>query len=326
MDLRKLRHVHALAQAGSFVRAADELHITQSALTRSVQLLESELRIKIFDRGRTGVRVTAVGRLLINRAADILAAVRGLELDIGAAGRADTGFVSFGLGPLPASIFLAHLLSDITRNHAGVHVAVETNTATALLESLVAERIELCVCSLAIVPITRKVTIRPLAVLPLGFFVRAQHPLNTSRRVALREVLKYPVITGNVSGQGLENLRQRAGLLKDELLPFAIACDDFHALKSVTLNSDAVWLTSSFALAEERVAKSLVQLQTPLRGLSSVEIVAVSLAGRSLSPAAELVLNKITERATRLMLDADPPPPLKSKRQGRARRGETVRD
>lgn len=299
MDLRQLRHVHVLARAGSFVRAAEELHITQPALTRSVQQLEHELRIKIFDRGRAGVRVTPVGRLLIDRAADILSAVRGLQADLGAAGRGEAGVVSLGLGPLPASIFLAELLTEMVRKHPAVRVNVETNTATALFESLNAERIEFCVCSLTLVPVTRKVTLRPIAVVPLALYARAQHPLHARRRATLADVLSYPLITGNMPAAALEGLREQAGVAAGEHMPIAVSCDDFLVLKEVTLNSDAVWLTSRLPVVKERAA--LIELKTTLK-LPTTEIVAVSLASRSLSPAAELVLSKLTAKAARLGL------------------------
>jgi len=61
MDLRKLRHVLALHEEGSFVKAAARVNLTQSALSRSIQTLESSLELTLFDRTREGVVATTAG-------------------------------------------------------------------------------------------------------------------------------------------------------------------------------------------------------------------------------------------------------------------------
>ena len=54
MDLRRLAHLVALAEFGNFARAAAQLHLSQPALTRSVQAAEAELGLRLFDRGPNG--------------------------------------------------------------------------------------------------------------------------------------------------------------------------------------------------------------------------------------------------------------------------------
>lgn len=55
MDLRRLEQLVALAEEGSFVRAAERSHLSQPALTRGIQNLEHELGMKLFDRDRKSV-------------------------------------------------------------------------------------------------------------------------------------------------------------------------------------------------------------------------------------------------------------------------------
>lgn len=68
LDLRKLRHVVVLARRLNYVRAADELGITQPTLTRSIQALERQLQVRLFDRDHGSVNLTPRGRSIAERA------------------------------------------------------------------------------------------------------------------------------------------------------------------------------------------------------------------------------------------------------------------
>jgi len=67
-DLRLLRHARALAEEGSFARAARTLHLTQPALSRSIQELERRTGIRLFDRNKGRVDLTALGEVFLAHA------------------------------------------------------------------------------------------------------------------------------------------------------------------------------------------------------------------------------------------------------------------
>lgn len=75
MELRQLQTFRAVAEALSFSRAAEQLHIAQPAISRQVQALEEELGTRVFDRNRQRVLLTDAGRLLLARTEKILAEV-----------------------------------------------------------------------------------------------------------------------------------------------------------------------------------------------------------------------------------------------------------
>ena len=72
LDLHQLRQALALLEHGSFVRAAAALHISQPALSRSIQALERNFGNELFLRSASGVVPTDVGRLYLERARDLL--------------------------------------------------------------------------------------------------------------------------------------------------------------------------------------------------------------------------------------------------------------
>src|SRR5579862_6863379 len=72
MELRKLRHAAILSKHLNFTKAANALNITQSALSRSIQSLEDECQLRLFDRNRNVVNVTAAGRDFLQLAQGLL--------------------------------------------------------------------------------------------------------------------------------------------------------------------------------------------------------------------------------------------------------------
>ncbi len=68
MDLTRLRYFAAVAEAGSFSRAAAALHLTQPSLSRQVQLLEEELKQRLLERTGRGAVLTEAGTALLQHA------------------------------------------------------------------------------------------------------------------------------------------------------------------------------------------------------------------------------------------------------------------
>jgi DNA-binding transcriptional LysR family regulator len=79
MRTEQLEYVTAISRLGSFRRAAEELHISQPALSETVRNLERELGVDIFQRGRSGASLTADGQQLLAHVAGVIDAVDGLR-------------------------------------------------------------------------------------------------------------------------------------------------------------------------------------------------------------------------------------------------------
>ncbi len=98
LELRHIRHLIRVADQGNYARAAEELGITQSALTQSIAKLESELGVKLLDRGRFGASATEAGRLLLGRARQIDAEARLATQELEAYKGGSRGDVRIGVG------------------------------------------------------------------------------------------------------------------------------------------------------------------------------------------------------------------------------------
>ena len=79
MDWDKLRIFHIVAEAGSFTRAMGALNLSQSAISRQIAALESELKVTLFHRHARGLKLTEQGRLLLDTTRDITARLGAAE-------------------------------------------------------------------------------------------------------------------------------------------------------------------------------------------------------------------------------------------------------
>ena len=96
MDLRHLRYFLAVAEDRNYTRAAERLHIAQSALSRQVRLLEKELGVRLLDRTTHHVELTEAGRLLVERGTALCEEADRLWRDVGALGTEPRGAVTLG--------------------------------------------------------------------------------------------------------------------------------------------------------------------------------------------------------------------------------------
>src|SRR5262245_45540321 len=106
IDFTRLRHIVAVADTGSFSRAAEEAGITQPALSRSIATFEQQHGVRLFDRVRGGVSVTPAGALVIEQARGMLSAAGDLERSLQLYGKGEAEQIAFGLGPLLSSLLV----------------------------------------------------------------------------------------------------------------------------------------------------------------------------------------------------------------------------
>ncbi|MBS0317142.1 MAG: LysR family transcriptional regulator, partial [Proteobacteria bacterium] len=113
MDLKRLAHVVALADEGHFGRAAERVHLSQPAFSRSIQAIESDLGLRLFDRGTDGAKPTPAGGFLIERARRLLFDARCLQRDAALYRDSRLGDTAFGAGAFPAAALMPLVLPGL---------------------------------------------------------------------------------------------------------------------------------------------------------------------------------------------------------------------
>lgn len=281
MDLRQLRHVVVLARQLSFTKAAKELGITQSALTRSIQVLEQRGGVRLFDRDRAGVRLTAPGEAYAARADDLLRDAQALDRMLAQSASAQAGEAAFGIAPLPARALLPAVLADEVKSASELRTLATIDDPQVLIARVLAADLEFCVCAeLEAPPPTVRSTV--LGRFPISLLVRNEHPLLGDGDLVTAS--DYPLITSGPLQETSPVTQMIAGWLS---LPPRVVVNDFGILARIARTSDAIWLSSRFAARELIADGSLAELPVrEHRAFPQFRVVMYSLSKRSLSPAA----------------------------------------
>lgn len=294
MDLKRLQHLVALADARNFGRAALQCHLSQPAFSRSIQAAEEELGLKLFDRGTVEVRCTDAGAFVVQRARKLVFDSRCLERDVSLYRERLVGDVAFGVGPYPAATMVPPLLTELRQRFPGVNTRVEVNNAKYLAEHLRAEELDFYVADLRNVPTAVDVAFTRIGRLSAGLYVRAGHPLLALSEVRASALLPYGVASVRLPEAIRLFLASLMGLATGTQLPLAVECDDLNLLKSVALSTDTVLACTDAGAVQEVVAARLVRLEVIDLPPMYSDMGVVSLKGRSYSPMAQFAVEFLT--------------------------------
>ncbi|MEJ8850317.1 LysR family transcriptional regulator [Variovorax rhizosphaerae] len=293
MDLRRWAHIVAVADRRSFVRAAEQVHLSQPALTRSIQAAESELGLLLFDRRGHDIVPTPAGEFVVERARQLVFNSRCLERDIHLYRSHGLGDTAFGLGPFAAASFAAPLLASLRREFPAINLRVEISNWQLLLKRLLEEDIEFVVADITDLPADPGLQIRPLRKEAGGFYVRAGHPLTAHSSVTLNQVWEYGVLSVRLPTAKRSVLARKLGLGSPDDLALALECDDPALLKRLVSECDSAVLLPLVAVAQEVEAGSLQQLDVDGLASASAIMGVVMLRGRTPSPMAELIMGRL---------------------------------
>jgi len=284
IDLTRLRHIVAIARLRSFSRAAEELHITQPALSRSIASFEQRFGVRVFDRGRGGVVTTAIGELIVAESERLLRSAHDLEHNLRLYGSGDAGRISVGFGPLAASLILPDLSRKLMAPGKSLQLRTSIKLGDLLLEELLDDDIEMIFANSWTLSSSAELAVSLVGNISLAMIVRSGHPFSGRPRVGLSDIRQFPV--ANAVELPVAGLTGEAG---------AFVCDNYHIMRETVLGTDCVWLASPDLLRADFEAGRLIQLDVadfaPMRN----EISMISRIGRTMSPAARAVAELVSQ-------------------------------
>src|SRR5690625_4288160 len=136
LSLRSFRHFMVLIEEKTYTQAAKRLHLTQSALSRSIQSLEDKLGVRLVDRTPNGLVLTQAGHVAQRFIERILAETDALQQEAELLSGHGTGTVRFGAGVYPAAAFLSPLMKKLAADYPGISAHVEIESWKRLLDKL----------------------------------------------------------------------------------------------------------------------------------------------------------------------------------------------
>lgn len=194
LSIRDIEYFLAVARTGLLSTAADELGVSQSALTKAVQRVESEFDLPLFERSARGMALTSAGLRMVEQAHRLQADYADLVLLANEMRAQQSGLLRVGVTDTTAGNRVALALGSLLAQRPGLRVRLRVDRSDAL-----AALLHEGVLDLALVPVYEgqrldadrtKIDNDPM--LPL---VRARHPLLQCARVGLADVAAYGWIT-----------------------------------------------------------------------------------------------------------------------------------
>lgn len=152
LDTRQLRAFISLARSGSFTQAGRELHLTQSAISHAIKVLETDLACQLFHRQGKSVHLTHHGRELLPHAETIMQAMGQARASLGALDKTPRGRLTIGCTPAASQFILPTVFREFKESFPQYEIRVLPGETPQTIERLLNNEVDL------------SVTLRPLDV------------------------------------------------------------------------------------------------------------------------------------------------------------------
>ena len=292
MELRHLEYFVAVAEEGSFTRAAQRLHVVQSGVSASIKALERDLGARLLDRDSKRVQLTDAGTALLPRAREAIDAVQAARDAVGEVEGGLSGTLRIGTLTSVPIIDLPALLGRYHREHPGVTIKLTAapSGSAGLAAAITDGTLDLAFVSLADgVPGAR---LRQLASIRLDLVVPAAHPLATRRRVRLADLADQPFIDFPV-GYGNRTVTDRAFATAGLSRQVAIEITDIATGAAYIRHGVGLALLPRFIVSGQEDLRSILVTGADLQWPLSVAVP----GHRRLSAATRTLLELITQAA-----------------------------
>lgn len=192
VDLRQLRHFLAVVEQGSILRAASVVHLTQPALSRSIQGLEDALGVKLLERGRRGIEPTPQGLLLARQARALVAQAEETRALVRGLRDAEAPRLALGVGTHLTGTFLPRVVARMLAQLPRLKASVRDGSGEDLVEALRRGEIDLALCAWPAAGVPTDLQFDEVMRSELAVFCRVSHPLARRRAVPLAELADRP--------------------------------------------------------------------------------------------------------------------------------------
>jgi DNA-binding transcriptional LysR family regulator len=286
MNLKHLAHWLALAETGSFSRAAEKLHITQSALSRSIQVLEEELGGPLVDRIGKKNELTPLGQSVLERARRIVHEAQELRQGAALLQQGGLGSLRVGLGSGPGAMLMTPWLQYMAEHHPTVQVAVSRGSTELQLVKLRERQLDALVVDVRRVDASADLNMAHMVKMRAGFVCRQGHPLlaRATRPLPFEDLLAYPIASTPLSQEVARTLVAHYGPRANPAQMTTLQCEEISSLIDVVRRTDAIFLGILGAASQGLADGSLVELVLNPPFLGGAQLALITLAGRTELP------------------------------------------
>lgn len=192
MEIHQLRYVCAVADTGSFSRAAERCDIAQPSLSQQVLKLEKDLGAKLFDRLGRSIRLTEAGRAFLPHARAVLAGIEAARTSVAEKSADARGSVTVGVIPTIAPYLMPHYTAVFPRKYPEAKLRIIEETTPMLVAALRDLSIDLAILAL---PLRHKdLLLFSIRTEPLFAALPKEHPRAAAESLALKSLRGEPFV------------------------------------------------------------------------------------------------------------------------------------
>ncbi len=212
LTIRQLKIFEAVARQLSITRAAEELHLSQPAVSMQMKKLADVVGQPLMEQEGKRVRLTAAGEELAISAREVITSLKRFELGLVARKGLAGGYLRLA-AITTATYFVPRLLGEFAKLHPGVKVSLRVVNREQALESLAAGLEDIYV--LGQPPVNMPITAQPFMDNPLVVIAAPDHPLARKRNIPLERLIEEPWLMreeGSGTRKAVERLFASQGL------------------------------------------------------------------------------------------------------------------
>jgi DNA-binding transcriptional LysR family regulator len=238
---KNLMHFIALAEEGRISLASLRVHLSPSAFSRSIQSIEDDLGLKLFNRNMNGASLTAAGEAVLGHARALNLENKRFELNLELLRRGDFDQVRIGAGPIPAAIIIPDLLRTMHQQTPNLLIHVKFGNMPQLIDLLDQNEIDMCLGHIRSIAANEERYVSKKLVSTMGLVCcRVGHPLLSTGKISSRDLLTYrlALLRANPAVEGV--LRACFGMEMEEKIPIAVECGDLNVLANLLVSTDLI--------------------------------------------------------------------------------------
>lgn len=281
MELKELRNFMRVARAGSVSRAADELRLAQPALSRQIRKLERDLGVSLFARHGRGVRLSAAGSLLLERAEAIVHLVHQTSEEIREDRSPIGGRVTLGVPPAAGRLLIPPFVEQFQKAWPKVALHMREGVTSSLQEWLLEKRIDIAILHnpphLEALNISPILTERMLVVGPPVHQTKTRKPPATFR---IRDLADLPLILPSMAHNN-RRLVEQAALEHGVRLRIKTEVDSVSFAKAM-VEQGLGYTILTYAAVQDELARKQLSAYPIVRPTLSTRVTIVTLRDQQL--------------------------------------------
>src|SRR3984957_8703075 len=247
----RLQVFHTVAKRLNFTRAAEELFISQPAVTRHIQELEQQFKVKLFERNGTRIRLTPAGQRLLQHTEELFAIYRNIEFDMSNLMQRHSGRLFLGGSMTTAPYVIPPILAEFHGRYPEVEVSLITGNTQQIEHALEQQEIDLGIVE----GYSRHAAIRYTEFMKdeIVLVSNPAHPMARKHSIRPEELMRIPLLLGEPGRGSLEVLAHALKEMGIKLsqLQKEMQLNSTEIIKSYLLQAPVMAFLSVHAITKE---------------------------------------------------------------------------